>query len=219
MIRMKWVQGEHSAQGGGLALDPSVPSIASPTITHISKVSTRSGSFVAVRSYPLPTMLRLRMLSRTAFSSIACLMLSFAFMLVLSACSNDDGTTPPDTPREVDENAYRTTPSGLMIYDFSEGSGTVADSGDAVTVNYTGWLRSDSTRFDSSIGGDPFTFTLGRGRVIRGWDEGVQGMSVGSERSLVIPPELAYGDRGAGNVIPPGATLIFEIELLSIEGS
>jgi len=159
------------------------------------------------------------MLHRSASLSAGLLMLTLLSMLALSACSNDDSTTPPDTPREVDESAYRTTTSGLMMYDFNEGSGAVADSGDTVTVNYTGWLRSDSTRFDSSIGGDPFTFTLGRGRVIQGWDEGVQGMSVGSDRSLVIPPELGYGDRGAGNVIPPGATLIFEIELLSIEGS
>lgn len=161
-----------------------------------------------------------RMLPRPASSSIALLMLLLASILVLPGCSsNDDSPSPPDTPREVDESAYRTTPSGLMIYDFNEGSGAVADSGDTVTVNYTGWLRSDSTRFDSSVGGDPFTFPLGQGRVIRGWDEGVQGMSVGGERSLVIPPELGYGDRGARNVIPPGATLIFEIELLSIEGS
>jgi len=199
---------------GGLASDPSVPSIASPTAAHISKVSTRSDSFVA-----LSTMLLLRMLHRSASLSAGLLMLTLVSMLALSACSNEDSTAPPDTPREVDQSAYRTATSGLMMYDFNEGSGAVADSGDTVTVNYTGWLRSDSTRFDSSIGGDPFTFTLGRGRVIRGWDEGVQGMRVGSERSLVIPPELAYGDRGAGNVIPPGATLIFEIELLSIEGS
>jgi FKBP-type peptidyl-prolyl cis-trans isomerase len=89
--------------------------------------------------------------------------------------------------------------------------------GDVVTVEYTGWLRSDSTRFDSSVGREPFTFQLGAGRVIEGWDEGVVGMRVGGERSLVIPPELAYGDTGAGSAIPPGATLIFEIELLDLD--
>jgi FKBP-type peptidyl-prolyl cis-trans isomerase len=87
-----------------------------------------------------------------------------------------------------------------------------------VTVNYNGWLAEDSTLFDSSYErGQPFSFRLGVGEVIQGWDQGVAGMQVGGERQLVIPPELGYGSRGAGNSIPPNATLIFEVELLSVD--
>ena len=109
-----------------------------------------------------------------------------------------------------------TTPSGLIIEELVLGEGTVAAAGQSVTVHYTGWLTS-GTKFDSSKDrDDPFVFPLGAGRVIRGWDEGVQGMQVGGTRKLTIPPELGYGARGAAGVIPPDATLVFEVELLGI---
>jgi FKBP-type peptidyl-prolyl cis-trans isomerase len=106
--------------------------------------------------------------------------------------------------------------SGLQIIEIQPGSGDEARSGQQVTVHYTGWL-TDGTKFDSSRDrGDPFQFGLGKGQVIRGWDEGVAGMKVGGRRRLVIPPELGYGQRGAGGAIPPGATLLFNVELLGI---
>jgi FKBP-type peptidyl-prolyl cis-trans isomerase FkpA len=108
------------------------------------------------------------------------------------------------------------TPSGLEIEDLKVGDGDTAAAGQHVTVHYTGWL-TDGRKFDSSKDrGDPFDFPLGGRRVIAGWDEGVQGMRVGGVRKLTIPPELGYGARGAGGVIPPNATLVFEVELLEI---
>ncbi len=108
------------------------------------------------------------------------------------------------------------TASGLKIDEITIGEGVPATAGKSVTVHYTGWL-ADGTKFDSSKDrNDPFVFGLGRGQVIRGWDEGVQGMKVGGKRKLTIPPVLGYGARGAGGVIPPNATLIFEVELLGV---
>jgi FKBP-type peptidyl-prolyl cis-trans isomerase len=108
------------------------------------------------------------------------------------------------------------TDSGLRYVDLVEGAGTSPSMGDTVTVHYTGWLEN-GTKFDSSVDrGQAFEFPLDRGRVITGWDEGVATMKVGGKRKLIIPAHLAYGDRGAGKVIPPGATLIFEVELLGI---
>ena len=113
-----------------------------------------------------------------------------------------------------------TTPSGLTIEELVVGSGAAAASGQKVTVHYTGWLaekENKGTKFDSSRDrGDPFIFPLGKGQVIRGWDEGVQGMKVGGKRKLTIPPALGYGARGAGGAIPPNATLVFEVELLAV---
>lgn len=104
----------------------------------------------------------------------------------------------------------------LEIEDLVEGEGTEAQRGDEVTVHYTGWLL-DGTKFDSSLDrGQPFRFQLGARRVIAGWEQGVSGMREGGKRKLTIPPELAYGSRGAGGVIPPNATLIFEVELLDV---
>jgi FKBP-type peptidyl-prolyl cis-trans isomerase len=107
------------------------------------------------------------------------------------------------------------TDSGLKFEDTTVGDGMVASKGQTVSVHYTGWLEN-GTKFDSSKDRDePFEFKLGAGQVIRGWDEGVAGMKVGGVRRLTIPPQLGYGDRGAGGVIPPKATLIFEVELLA----
>jgi len=113
-----------------------------------------------------------------------------------------------------------TTASGLKIEEVVEGGGGAAAAGQHVTVHYTGWLTDGvikGRKFDSSKDrGDPFAFALGAGQVIKGWDEGVQGMKVGGRRLLTIPPALGYGARGAGGVIPPNATLLFEVELLQV---
>ncbi len=109
-----------------------------------------------------------------------------------------------------------TTASGLQIEDLTVGNGATATAGQNVAVHYTGWL-TNGTKFDSSKDrNDPFRFGLGQRQVIAGWDEGVQGMQVGGVRKLTIPPELGYGARGAGGVIPPNATLVFEVELLDV---
>ena len=100
--------------------------------------------------------------------------------------------------------------------DLVKGAGREAHVGETASVHYTGWLK-DGSKFDSSLDrGQPFQFRLGAGRVIKGWDEGVVGMNIGSKRKLIIPPYLGYGKRGAGRVIPPNATLIFEVELLDL---
>jgi len=113
-----------------------------------------------------------------------------------------------------------TTPSGLEFEDTTIGSGELAASGQEVAVHYTGWLYQDGVqgkKFDSSKDRQsPFVFNLGAGMVIKGWDEGVAGMQVGGARTLIIPPSLGYGARGAGGVIPPNATLKFEVELLGV---
>jgi FKBP-type peptidyl-prolyl cis-trans isomerase FkpA len=116
----------------------------------------------------------------------------------------------------LEENAVITTSSGLQYEDLTEGTGPEARSGQTVQVHYTGWL-TDGKKFDSSLDrGSPFSFPLGAGRVIKGWDEGVAGMKVGGKRKLLIPAGLGYGARGAGGVIPPNADLVFEVELLAI---
>lgn len=110
-----------------------------------------------------------------------------------------------------------TTPSGLVIEELAVGDGVEASAGHSVKVHYTGWL-TDGRKFDSSRDrNDPFVFPLGAGHVIQGWDEGVTGMKVGGKRKLTIPPKLGYGARGAGTVIPPDATLVFEVELLGVQ--
>ena len=114
-------------------------------------------------------------------------------------------------PEEVIQTA-----TGLEYVEIVEGAGAQPKPGDSVSVHYTGWLKSGQ-KFDSSHDrGQPLIFPLGRGRVIKGWDEGVASMKVGGKRKLIIPAHLGYGDRGAGGVIPPGATLIFEVELVGI---
>jgi len=117
----------------------------------------------------------------------------------------------------VDTTKMTKAASGLWFADVAVGQGEAAEDGRTVTVHYTGWLP-DGTKFDSSRDrGEPFAFTLGAGQVITGWDEGVKGMKVGGRRKLVLPPGLAYGDGGAPPAIPPGATLVFDVEVLKVE--
>ena len=133
------------------------------------------------------------------------------------ASASTAGPAAPAQPA-AEETApkSRTTESGLVIEDLAVGDGATAMAGQSVTVHYTGWL-TNGTKFDSSLDrGDPFVFQLGQRMVIPGWDEGVAGMQVGGKRKLTIPPELGYGARGAGGVIPPNATLVFEVELLDV---
>ncbi|HEX2173676.1 MAG TPA: FKBP-type peptidyl-prolyl cis-trans isomerase [Dehalococcoidia bacterium] len=120
------------------------------------------------------------------------------------------------TPRRKAQRSMETTPSGLQYEDLVPGTGASPLRGQTAVVHYTGWL-TDGTKFDSSVDrGQPFSFRVGVGQVIAGWDEGVSTMQVGGKRKLTIPAELGYGARGAGNVIPPGATLVFEVELLDV---
>lgn len=135
------------------------------------------------------------------------LVLGFGAYLLYNALSGSNTAAP-----EANETV---TPSGLRIEEVEPGSGDAAVVGDTVAVHYTGRLE-DGTEFDSSVGGQPLEFTLGQGRVIPGWEEGILGMRPGGQRVLTIPPELGYGAAGAGNVIPPNATLIFDVELVEI---
>ena len=137
--------------------------------------------------------------------------------------SKEETLTANANPQEMDnsENSENTitTESGLKYIDLVEGTGASPNRGQRVMVHYTGTLEEDGTKFDSSRDrNQPFTFTIGVGQVIQGWDEGVGTMKVGGRRKLTIPPDLGYGDRGAGGVIPPNATLIFDVELLRIAG-
>lgn len=121
-----------------------------------------------------------------------------------------------EAPSTMTDTPLVTTDSGLQYADIVEGTGAMPQAGQRVTVHYTGTLE-DGTKFDSSRDrGRPFTFQIGVGQVIKGWDEGVATMRVGGQRKLVIPSELGYGSRGAGGVIPPNATLVFDVELLRI---
>lgn len=131
--------------------------------------------------------------------------------------------TSPTPTETMDENSQQeagevvTLENGLQIQDLKVGDGPEAKVGDTVAVHYTGWL-TDGTKFDSSLDrGQPFAFALGQGMVIQGWDIGVQGMKIGGKRKLTIPSALGYGERGAGEAIPPNATLVFEVQLLAIQ--
>lgn len=143
--------------------------------------------------------------------------LFISFVIALVMLINNANAQPLDDSKGIK------APSGLVFIDAPLGSGTEAKSGQYVTVHYTGWLYDVATKtkgkkFDSSVDrGMPFKFTLGAGKVIKGWEEGVSGMKVGGKRTLIIPSDLGYGERGAGAVIPPGATLVFDVELLAVE--
>jgi FKBP-type peptidyl-prolyl cis-trans isomerase len=138
-----------------------------------------------------------------------------ALTAMVAACGFRPAATP--TATVANPNATEVTmPDGLQYSDDVVGTGAEATAGKTVVVHYTGWLM-DGTKFDSSIDRDqPFSFPLGAGQVIKGWDEGVAGMKVGGQRTLIIPPALGYGARGAGNVIPPNATLKFQVQLLDV---
>jgi FKBP-type peptidyl-prolyl cis-trans isomerase len=145
-------------------------------------------------------------------------------LVTLTACrkgeSNAQVSGSPEAvayAKELNVNLDSMTkkPSGLYILDVQEGTGPAVAAGQVAQVHYTGWLVNGK-QFDSSVGGAPFEFPVGQGQVIAGWDEGVAGMKVGGKRRLVLPPELGYGDAGAGGDIPPGATLVFDVELLGI---
>jgi peptidylprolyl isomerase len=124
---------------------------------------------------------------------------------------------PPESPTAVEESEFLETDSGVQYYDFEEGSGAVAEDGQIVTVHFTGWLE-DGEMFDSSfLRGQPIAIILGSGQVIPGWEDGMINMKVGGTRQIIIPPELAFGEEGAGGgIIPPNVTLIFEVELVDV---
>jgi FKBP-type peptidyl-prolyl cis-trans isomerase len=121
----------------------------------------------------------------------------------------------PNVPSKV-TGPGTTTPSGLQYWDIKVGTGATAAAGQNVKVQYTGWLTTGK-KFDSSVGGPPFTFQLGAGQVIKGWDEGVVGMKVGGKRQLKIPPQLAYGEKGYPGAIPANSTLIFDVQLVGVQ--
>lgn len=146
-----------------------------------------------------------------------------AMALLVAACSGKD-QAPQSAPAAAAPAAAVPPPTELQRTDVAKGTGEGISLGQVAVVHYTGWLydpaapEQKGTKFDSSRDrGEPFKFAIGAGQVIRGWDEGVQGMQPGGQRRLVIPADLGYGERGAGNVIPPGATLVFDVELLAIE--
>jgi FKBP-type peptidyl-prolyl cis-trans isomerase FkpA len=139
-------------------------------------------------------------------------------LLLVASCSKEEKIgISTDQPANIAENAYTVTNSGLKYADIKIGSGEEAVAGDSVTVHYSGWLENGK-QFDSSVmRNKPLSFKLGSGTVIAGWEEGVAGMKVGGIRQLVIPPDLAYGEYGAAGVIPPNATLIFDVQLLKVK--
>nr|WP_299873501.1 FKBP-type peptidyl-prolyl cis-trans isomerase [uncultured Cocleimonas sp.] len=150
------------------------------------------------------------------------LLATLSISVLLIGCG---GTKTDEIKQVVTQKSSMTNGAvSFQKIDVQMGDGAVAKSGQTVSVHYTGWLyepeASDNhgTKFDSSVDrGQPFQFPLGGGRVIKGWDQGVEGMKVGGKRTLIIPPEMGYGARGAGRVIPPNATLIFDVELLGVE--
>jgi FKBP-type peptidyl-prolyl cis-trans isomerase len=143
--------------------------------------------------------------------NIALVLVTLALLVTASGLAQTNTSAPTKVTGQP-----KTTPSGLQYWDIVVGTGTTAAAGKSVRVHYTGWL-TNGNKFDSSVDRrEPFVFSLGAGQVIRGWDEGVAGMKVGGKRQLRIPPALGYGARGAGGVIPPNATLIFDVELLQV---
>ncbi len=157
------------------------------------------------------------MMKRSLFSAAALV----AALVAAPAVADDVKPTPAPEAAQKGESKMQKTPSGLQFEDIKEGTGASPKPGQTCVMNYTGWLWENGAKgkkFDSSLDrGTPFEFPIGQGRVIKGWDEGVATMKVGGKRVLLIPPQLAYGARGAGGVIPPNATLIFEVELLGVK--
>jgi peptidylprolyl isomerase len=146
------------------------------------------------------------------------ILLLLAAAIAIPACSQKEKNTMNSTQKSpaAATDKYIKTASGLSYLDITPGTGTSPSPGKQVKVHYTGWLEN-GTKFDSSVDrGQPFVFPIGVGQVIPGWDEGVMSMKVGGKRKLIIPPQLGYGANGAGGVIPPNATLIFEVELLDV---
>ena len=151
----------------------------------------------------------------TLFLSIAVA----ATLTTTSALASAQDTKPAE-PEKKSESKMTKTASGLQYEDTKEGTGAMPKTGQTCVMHYTGWLWVNGAKgkqFDSSRGGQPFEFKIGRGQVIKGWDEGVATMKVGGKRTLLIPPDLGYGSRGAGGVIPANATLLFEVELLDVK--
>jgi FKBP-type peptidyl-prolyl cis-trans isomerase len=151
------------------------------------------------------------------------LIVSFALSVTVALLSQTSTHRPPvrvvrpntNAPTKVTGDGVKTD-SGLQYWDIKVGTGQMANDGDHVKVHYTGWF-TDGKKFDSSVDANqPYSFTIGKGDVIKGWDEGVTGMKVGGKRQLRIPPQLAYGDAGFKNIIPPNATLIFDVQLLGV---
>jgi peptidylprolyl isomerase len=144
-----------------------------------------------------------------------------AVLVAAPASADEKKSVTPSEPEKKSESKMIKTPSGLQYEDTKVGTGASPQKGQTCVMHYTGWLWENGAKgkkFDSSLDrGTPFSFPIGEGRVIKGWDEGVATMKVGGKRTLLIPPELGYGSRGAGGAIPPNATLIFEVELLEIK--
>lgn len=136
--------------------------------------------------------------------------------LIFAQAKDDKKSAPKSAGPTKATGKAHTTITGLQYWDIVQGTGATAVSGNKVTVNYTGWFQNGK-QFDSSVGKQPFAFSLGAGQVIKGWDEGVAGMKIGGKRQLRIPPELAYGPRGYPGAIPPNATLTFDVELLGVK--
>jgi len=156
------------------------------------------------------------MTKERVFGAIIILVLSTS----LSAQTSSHRATPvrvPNTnaPTKVTGDGVRTD-SGLQYWDIKVGTGAVANDGDRVKVHYTGWFTNGKKFYSTVDANQPYSFTLGKGEVIKGWDEGIAGMKVGGKRQLRIPPELAYGDAGYKTVVPPNATLIFDVQLLAV---
>jgi len=156
-------------------------------------------------------------MTRQHLTRITITFISLLSIPLIAACQ-------PQGETQMPENVDSAEISELQITDVVNGDGATAEAGQNIIVHYTGWLydpgqpENKGEKFDSSVDrGEPFSFPLGAGRVIRGWDEGFAGMQIGGKRILVIPPDMGYGSRGAGGAIPPNATLMFEVELLDIQ--
>lgn len=153
---------------------------------------------------------------------VTALILSICAAILLAACGDDDSATTETSAQNLETKPTVEVPEGdppeeLVTEDLVEGDGDTAESGDAVTVEYVGVDYKTGKEFDASWGREPFTFQLGAGEVIKGWDQGVEGMAVGGRRELVIPPDLAYGEAGAPPAIAPNETLVFVVDLVDVK--